>query len=54
LLLNYYRKPPAFDEALHKLATATLPFMALGHILIAIWVYGYPFIFPSSSTILTV
>ncbi|CAD8138517.1 unnamed protein product [Paramecium octaurelia] len=49
LLLKYYRKPPSYDEALHDSVFTLLPYSIIMHILIAIWAYGHPYLFPSSS-----
>ncbi|CAD8150635.1 unnamed protein product [Paramecium pentaurelia] len=49
LLLKFYRKPPSYDEALHDSVFTLLPYSIIMHILIAIWAYGHPYIFPSSS-----
>ncbi|CAD8057214.1 unnamed protein product [Paramecium sonneborni] len=49
LLLKYYRKPPSYDEAIHDSVFTLLPYSIIMHILIAIWSYGHPYIFPSSS-----
>lgn len=53
MLLRYYRKPLAYDEALHEAAMKIIPIALILHILIAIWVYGHPLIFPPSANSLT-
>lgn len=50
LFLTYSRKPPTFDEQLHRKAMAALPFSVILHLLIGIYAYGSDIFFPTHTT----
>ena len=46
LLLRYNRKPPVYDVTLNYVVISLLPVAVILHLLIGIWMYGAPEIFP--------
>lgn len=40
MLLRFYRTPPRFNAEIGKLATRLIPLAIIGHLLVAIWMYG--------------
>jgi hypothetical protein len=40
MFLRFYRTPPKFNAEIGKLATRLIPLAILGHIVVAIWMYG--------------
>ena len=54
ILLRFSRKPPTFDQNLHEKTMKVLPMAVLLHLLVAIYIYGYPLIFPYSGATITI
>ena len=48
-MLRYNKRPPAYDYSLNKTTIKILPIAAVLHLLIGIYMYGQPLLFPSNS-----
>lgn len=48
-MLRYNKRPPAYDYSLNKSVLKILPVAAILHLLIGVYMYGQPLLFPSDS-----
>jgi len=48
-MLRFFRKPPALSAALHNRIMKILPISLIIHLCVALYMYGQPFIFPTSA-----
>lgn len=46
MLLRYNKRPPSYDHTLNKKIIKILPFAVILHLMIGIYMYSSPLIFP--------
>lgn len=50
VLLKYSKRPPSYDHKLNSKILKVLPIAAILHMMISIYIYGNPLIFPTADT----
>ena len=48
LLLRHYCTPPAYDDRFPRKILSAMPYAVLLHMVMSVWVYTSPYIYPSS------